>query len=176
MKFDNIEEWVVGGAVGFVWAYFLGWWTFAVTGLSALLWAMGGAEGYSKGWRRIGVPVLICCIISMVQTSWLPLVSILPFFGVLTLGYGNPSFDVQGNLVDAGSPLGRLAWKLVTGGTPFLPDDKFVERKLNCIVRGFIALLIGLSMASLGFITLLPYLVATALLTVLMPMIVNSVE
>jgi hypothetical protein len=68
---------------------------FLITGF---LWAWAGAEGTSKNWRRIGVPIAISLF------RWTPwgLLLYLP----LSLGYGIPDGT------DEGSPIGRFFYRL----------------------------------------------------------------
>lgn len=174
-KIDNVEELIVGSMVGAVYFYFMGLWTLLAIPLCAWLWWLGGAEGYSKGIRRLGVPVVICGLCMLNKWSWIPAVSIFPLFGVLTIGYGIPSFDEEGHCTDKGSKLGRFALWLVTGGKPFYIDKK-AEDKMNFIVRGIIAALMGIAMGSLGFINLPSWAVASIGLVFLYPVVVNKVD
>ncbi len=55
--------------------------------LSGLLWRLGGAEGFSKGFRRIGCA---CAIITanLIAGNWLALASLPLLIGAFSLGYG----------------------------------------------------------------------------------------
>lgn len=105
MKKLNIEEVGVGCLVGVAWAYFLGLWALLAVPLVAFLWAFAGAEGTSKNWRRIGVPLVICGLATAWCRSLIPLLGFAPFHFVLRLGYGIPDAG------DEGSMLGRFWWK-----------------------------------------------------------------
>lgn len=69
--------------------------------ICAFFWAETGA-GASKLWRRLGVPT----IWAMSYLNWYAFLLVPISFGFLTLGYGIPS------LLDEGSWLGKIAWKL----------------------------------------------------------------
>jgi len=69
-------------------------------------WA--GAEGTSKNWRRIGIPV----IIALAKWNWWGLLSAAP----LRLGYGIPDGPPP---LDQGSLIGRFFYYKVTKENPF---------------------------------------------------------
>jgi len=43
--------------------------TVAIPVLSAILWRMGGAQGYDKRWRRLGVPITFL-VVSILLDNW----------------------------------------------------------------------------------------------------------
>lgn len=153
----NREELCVGFVVGASWAYFMGWWSLIAVFASSLLWAIGGAHGTSLGWRRVGVPLAICAACSINQGRWVPMLSVIPFFAALTIGYGIPDDT------DEGSTLGRF-WYKICGESDFLA---------TFMTRGTIALLIGLSMATLGGAA---WAVGTVFVTLMVPIVVMGVE
>ena len=172
-KYLNPEEIAVGIIHAVVWFMFLKWWTLLAVPVSGFLWAWGGAEGTSLSWRRLGVPITICGLCALGSWHWLPILSILPFFGVLTIGYGIPTYLPDGTCTDEGSFLGRFAWKLVGNGHK---PDKLKERKATAIVRFILATLAALSMISLGFIHLFWYILGALLLMYLYPVIVWEMQ
>lgn len=101
----NKEELIIGFIVGISSWLVIGFWAIPVSLVTSFFWAYTGA-GASKLYRRLGVPALISGVCSVVTHSWIPLISILPAFGVLSIGYGIPSTQPP----DGGSWLGRLCW------------------------------------------------------------------
>lgn len=95
---------------GFLFGLSFIWWirpfVIIASPLCGLLWAVSGAEGQSKLWRRLVCPfiVLLCMFItnprSIFMFSSLPLAYI-----VMTIGYGIPENTIGG---DTGSWLGRF--------------------------------------------------------------------
>ena len=63
---------------------------FGLSILGGFLGCWAGAEGTSKGWRRIGIPLLITAVAYFTFKNPLVL-SILSLIGVLSIGYGIPS-------------------------------------------------------------------------------------
>lgn len=100
-------ELIVGAIVGASSAIKIGLWAIPTSVVTSLLWAMGGATGGNKLYRRLGVPTIIGVVVGIVCHSWTPLLSIPPAFGVLSIGYGIPTTQP----VDEGSWLGRLCFK-----------------------------------------------------------------
>lgn len=160
-KIDNVEELCVGALVGLAFALILNWWVFAAICACAILWWLGGAEGFHKNWRRIGVPVCLCGLLTIASRSWIPMISLLPFWGVLTIGYGIPGAG------DKGSPLGHFVWNLL--GVQRQPEA-------DIIARGIIGLLIGLSFFPMFFISGGGWFIGTCLLTIGIPAIVIGVD
>lgn len=88
--------------------------------LCGLLWAWAGADGTSKNWRRMGVPLAISLIL------WNPwgLLLYIP----LILGYGIPCHN------DGGSLVGRFFYKLAK-------KDEYLA---SLYTRTFIGIVYGL--------------------------------
>jgi len=99
----NKEELLVGFIYGSsVWTLIS--WLAVIPGIvCAFLWAIGGAG--PKMFRRIGVPIVMG--ISLSPTSLWLLFTILPLWGVVSIGYGMP------DVTDKGSFLGRFYSKLL---------------------------------------------------------------
>jgi len=79
--------------------------------IGGLLGAFGGAENTTKGWRRIGIPLLITLSALFVVRNWWVL-SIMSMSGALSIGYGKPCF-IPG-YEDEGSALGQFWYKLAS--------------------------------------------------------------
>jgi len=157
------EEFLTGCVVGVAWFSFMKWGCVPAGLLSGFLWALGGAAGTSKNWRRIGVPLTVGLFAWLGSRSLLPLVGVLPFYGVLTLGYGVP--DGAG---DDGSWLGRFWMTKVTDCRPPWSMVTPVDMKgTDVMVRGTIAALIGLSMVSLAWINVLGWIAGLMLLALI---------
>lgn len=166
----NKEEIIVGAVVAASFIYFTKVLSFVTIPLSAILWAMGGAEKSDKNYRRVGVPVVICGAIAIMQLNVLPLASILPFHLALRLGYGVPDGT------DMGSDLGRW-WAIKLGiPAPFRNITVAQMDKVDIFVRGTIALLMAITMLPLAFINLPQYLLSAILLTIGMPLAVRVVK
>ena len=91
---------------------------------SAVLWALGGAKGMNKAYRRVGCPTVAAASIAL--TFWPgALAAGLASFGALTLGYGIPTIAPGRPDNDPGSALGRLALKIAKGN----------EKKAHLIAR-----------------------------------------
>ena len=157
-KYLNPEELAVGLIHALVWSVFLGLWAVLAVPLSSFLWAWAGADGTSKIWRRLGVPVVICGLIAIAKLTWIPLISVLPLWGVLSIGYGIPDDG------DEGSWLGRFWFK------------KFNDDVMATIfTRGTLALLFGLVLVPLAWISIIWWLIGTVALTLLVPVAVEIV-
>lgn len=166
--FDNIEEILVGAVIALSFVFYVGWWVLLLIPLCAFLWWLGGAEGYSKAYRRMGVPVVLCSAIAISLRSWIPLASMPAFFGVLSIGYGIPWYD------DPGSFLGRVVCRVFRLDPVTYGYDLW---KADLIVRGIIGLLIGLSMGSLYFVApFWKWFVMAIIVSVGYPAVVNVVE
>ena len=120
----NREECLYGTGISLAFFWILGWWVVLIAPITAFLWALGGASGYTAAWRRIGVSLVLGIVLSISSKNLWCLLSILPAFGFLCLGYGIPSTQPP----DDGSVLGRFFWKL-TGGKEWLT---------NLLTRGLI--------------------------------------
>ena len=82
----TIEELVMGSIVPLAFASILKWWVVVAVPVCAFLWAWGGAEGTSKGWRRVGVPLVVAGLLALTTKSPWVLVSALPAWAVLSAG------------------------------------------------------------------------------------------
>jgi len=100
----NKEELLVGFIYGAsVWPLIS--WIAVIPGIvCAFLWAVGGAG--KKAVRRVGVPIVMA--ISLSFTSLWLLLTVLPLWGVVSIGYGMP------DPTDKGSILGRFYSKWLT--------------------------------------------------------------
>lgn len=76
--------------------------------IGGLLGAWGGADGTSKAWRRILLPVVIAIYACFALKTWLGL-ALLGLIWVLTLGYGIP------DATDDGSDIGAFWYNLFNG-------------------------------------------------------------
>lgn len=100
----NKEEFLVGGIYGSSCWPLLSWWAVIPGVICSVLWAIGGVG--PKMARRLGVPAVMAVCLSF-TSLWL-LLTMLPLWGVISLGYGMSSIDGS----DKGSILGRfyLRW------------------------------------------------------------------
>ena len=127
----NRQELLQGALHGSVAAVYMGWYVAPVVLICAILWALGGADGYSKAFRRIGVAVAICLPIMLVTGNFLWALAAVAMWGVFSIGYGIPSLN------DEGSTLGKLAYIMTDG----LRGDVYSERKATWMVRSFLFML-----------------------------------
>lgn len=97
--FENPEEVLTGAVVGISFMGLIGWWALPLALITAILWRMGGSDEWDKNWRRLGVPTVVVAILSWATQSWIPLLSWLPFWGSLTLGYGIPDEGEHRNTI-----------------------------------------------------------------------------
>lgn len=79
--------------------------------VGGLLGAFGGAENTSKGWRRLGIPLIITLSALCIMHNWWVL-SIMSMAGVLSMGYGMPCFIPYWE--DEGSTLGQFWFKIAS--------------------------------------------------------------
>jgi hypothetical protein len=100
----NKEEILVGFIYGASCWPLLSHWAIIPGVICAALWSIGGAG--PKMVRRLGVPAVMA--ISLSFTSLWLLLTMLPLWGVVSIGYGMPS---EG---DKGSALGRLYSKFLS--------------------------------------------------------------
>ncbi len=158
MRKLNREELVVGLVHVLCFAPFLGKWA-PVAFLVSFLWALGGAQGYSLGWRRFGATLVLCLGLSLNLHSFLPMIS-YPFLVVVTsTGYGIPDED------DEGSPLGRWAYGIVAD-----------EEVATTLCRGVLGLLFGCGLFILALFNVWWYLLGVVTLTLAYPILVRLVE
>ena len=103
--------------------------------ICAFFGAWAGADGTSKAWRRILIPLLMTSL-AYAQTESILTLTVLSMMYGLSRGYGIPGYG------DEGSTIGRFFYNL-------FHQNKFLA---NIFTRGTIALLIGLSFLSLPII------------------------
>lgn len=127
----NKEELLIGAIVGLCFIPIIGLVALPMALATAILWNLGGADGFSKAYRRMGVPLVTCITVAVVKQSLTPLISLLPVWGVLSIGYGIPSTQPP----DAGSWLGREALMLAKGH----------EKRADLYCRGVIYALLALA-------------------------------
>jgi len=100
----NREEMLVGFVYGSSTWPLISWIALIPGIVCAFLWAVGGAG--KKAVRRVGVPIVMA--ISLSFTSLWLLLTVLPLWGVVSIGYGMP------DPTDKGSILGRFYSKWLT--------------------------------------------------------------
>jgi len=103
--------------------------------LCGFLGAWGGADGTSKSWRRVMIPLSLTAL-AFFKTESIFVITICSMMGALSMGYGIPGKG------DEGSFLGRFFYNLFHQNH-FLAD---------VFTRGTIGLLIGVSMLSVPII------------------------
>ncbi|MBI3981188.1 hypothetical protein HY345_04275 [Candidatus Microgenomates bacterium] len=130
----NREEILTGFIFGISFVHIIGWWCLPLAMISSFLWALSGSPGQDKFWRRLGVPFCACLIVFFLKHNWIIWLSLPMAFTVLSIGYGIPTIDKDGNLTDEGSWLGRFFWNK-TGSS----------RTSNILTRAVIYLLLFLS-------------------------------
>ena len=107
-----------------------------ISSIGGLLAAFGGAENTTKGWRRLGIPLLITLIaLCTLRNPWC--ISIMFMSFVLAIGYGMP--DTQ----DTGSSLGQF-WYRLTSKIGQNESKQYLFATL--LTRGSVSVLIALSM------------------------------
>ena len=97
------------GAIGLFFG--LGWFSLAAIPACALLYAMGGDDDFASGWRDVGCSAVMSLCLILATGNLLFLGAGLATFGLFTVGLGLPSTQPP----DAGSPVGRIAWRLAKG-------------------------------------------------------------
>lgn len=97
------------GAIPFLFG--AGWFTLSAIPVCAVLYAMGGDNDFRSAWRDVGCSLTNAVALILGTGNLLFLGAGLATFGLLTVGLGLPSTQPP----DAGSPVGRLAWKLAKG-------------------------------------------------------------
>lgn len=103
----NKNELTIGLVVGGLSVVKTGWFSVPIALACSFMWAYTGA-GASKLCRRLGVPSLIAGATALAKDNPVALLSILPAFAVLSMGYGIPTTKPY----DEGSWLGRICYKL----------------------------------------------------------------
>lgn len=89
MKFPplNKEEIFVGACLQFLIYFLIHWWVLLIMPICGLLWALGGASGGNKLFRRVGDPGVICLVTFIKYHQ--PLIFIaVPFMVWLAPSYG----------------------------------------------------------------------------------------
>ena len=89
--FDNPEEFFIGACLQFPLIFLAGWWVLPIMGLCAVLWRLGGAEGGSKLFRRLGVPFVVCGSAMLFGAGWTIILAV-PFMVWLAPSYGVDSW------------------------------------------------------------------------------------
>jgi len=102
----NEEELLVGAGHALALCVWLDYWLFLALPLSTYLWALGGAAGTSKSWRRIGVALSCAILISLNLSRLQPMLGAVSGWAVLSIGYGIPSAN------DEGSTVGKIFYKI----------------------------------------------------------------
>ena len=108
-----------------------------------ILGAFGGADGTSKAWRRITIPIMIMGF-AFLNTESILVITIMSMCGALSLGYGIPEPDGS----DAGSTIGRFWYNIIFKKL----EEKKKHRYSDFGTRGTTGLLIALSMISIPII------------------------
>lgn len=83
--------------------------------ISGIMWRLGGAEGFSKGFRRYGVSGILGIMAFLKTKKWyIGFLSMGMAFGAFTLGYGESSFigEFWYNIVDS-----HLMWDICVRAT-----------------------------------------------------------
>lgn len=127
----NKEELTIGAVFGLSFCLKVGFWGLLIAPLTALLWALGGAYGSNKAFRRVGCAVLPSVAVAVLKASWWPLLAIPLAFGAFTIGYGMPDKS------DAGSALGRFWMNLLH---PIDPQGKWANIATRATVYVLLAI------------------------------------
>jgi len=110
------SELITGAMLGGCWIMFGGLWTIGIAVGTAVLWRAGGSDDYPKIVRRLGVPALIGISLYLITGQSLILWSILPAFGIASIGYGIPTWHTNGALEDEGSTIGAFIYHKIVRG------------------------------------------------------------
>ena len=127
----NKEELTIGFIFGISFWPILGLFSVLLALATSYLWALSGAEGHDKIWRRVGVPFLACLAVFIVRHSWHIWVSLPLAYAVLSLGYGIPDSG------DKGSWLGQK-WFNIN------PEYAWLFTRLTIYILLAISFLIGI--------------------------------
>lgn len=90
-KFIQWEELFVGAMLQFPLYFIVGWWVVPIGVVCGVLWRLGGWTHGWKGYRRIGVPLLVC-ISTMIHTNHWAIFLCMPFLVWLAPSYGKESW------------------------------------------------------------------------------------
>jgi len=125
------EEAYIGASYGMAGGILI-WWPIApiLAVISGFLWALAGAEGTSKNWRRWLIGIILA--LSGVSRSWWALLVILTNPIATSAGYGIPDFE------DKGSAIGRFWWNITHD-----------EEQANTITRLTVGILYSLALIPL---------------------------
>lgn len=141
-------EILIGGFYAGCWYWATGIWTILTVSCCAAFWRMGGADGYSKAWRRFGVPASLCAILYFNFADINFIILSFPLLAAaLHIGYGLPSTQP----IDEGSFLGGYMYRLVGGD----------EEKANFLTRATVAILMCAALFPLAFQNILYYSISS---------------
>ncbi len=112
--------------------------------MSAILGAYAGAEGTSKNWRRIGLPLILTITAYLTLKNIWTLVLFLLFLPFI-MGHGIPCWNDEGSLI------GRFWYNLIKKYNPSLPEA-LVQEYTNYPTRGLKGLIISLILSCIPFI------------------------
>jgi hypothetical protein len=85
------EEYFIGAMLQFPLYFIVGWPVIAIMALCGVLWRLGGAEGGSKLFRRLGVPFAVRGVSMFYGVGWTILLAV-PFMVWLAPSYGKESW------------------------------------------------------------------------------------
>jgi len=123
---------------------FFGTKTFLIASICSILGAYAGAEGTSKNWRRIGIPIVLT--ITAYLTLKNPLTLILLLLAIpFAMGHGIPCWN------DEGSSIGKFWYDLIKKYRPNLSESK-VQEYANYPTRGTKGLLMSIILSCIPFI------------------------
>lgn len=125
----NKEEFLVGGIYGSSCWPLLSWWAVIPGVICSVLWAIGGVG--PKMARRLGVPAVMAVCLSF-TSLWL-LLTTLPLWGIISIGYGIP------DSTDKGSVIGRFYTKFMP------PKAANWATRLTVFILFNIVMIIGLA-------------------------------
>jgi len=111
--------------------------------IGGLLGAYGGADGTSKLYRRVGIPILLI-VMALIKIRMCQCVFLGAIFLPLTLGYGIPEPPNVSN-PDKGSTLGRFWYNIIFKSLPEYKRHFFSD----IATRGTISSLICLSLITI---------------------------
>ena len=89
--FSSPEELFIGACLQFPLYFIVGWWILPIMLVCSVLWRLGGVEGGSKLFRRIGVPIVVCGSSMLFGVSWVILLA-MPFMVWFAPSYGKDSW------------------------------------------------------------------------------------
>ena len=102
------QEIVIGAIIGMALFPFIGILCLTTIPLCAIMYVLGGYEGWHKNWRRLGVPTVLCIALVLATKTWSVTPYLLAFWltmwGSLTVGYGMNS-PIRSAVVRWGVPM-----------------------------------------------------------------------